>query len=158
MVSRGNGRRVKCRCSPLPTRKLGGGYKDRWRSRSRKSPSRSGRSRSGAPSLQTQHQGAKATGERYLLRKPSVHVIQGICRLGKNAQIPRKASNIQSNPSGLLRRLRGIGANAYVLQEGRQGQQEVHVVQQARTPSHPKKKFVVKVRVKKRKSSARART
>ena len=77
------------------------------------------RTKSGKPSTQ----GAKATGERYLPEKAikSMSSKEYAATTRKNAQIPRKASNIQSNPSGLPRRQRGIESNADVLQVGRQG-------------------------------------
>ena len=74
------------------------------------------------------------------LRKPlSLYPTKSMPRLrGKNAQILRKASNIQSNPRRLPRRQRGIESNAPVLQVGRQGQQKVHVVQQAKANAQPR--------------------
>ena len=125
---------VKRRCSPLPTRKLGEDTRTDGAQEVAKVPQEVDEAEVAPKSGKPSTQGAKATGERYLPEKAikSMSSKEYAATTRKNAQIPRKASNIQSNPSGLPRRLRGIESNAYVLQEGRQGQQEVHVVQQAK--------------------------
>ena len=88
------------------------------------------RTKSGKPSTQ----GAKATGERYLPEKAikSMSSKEYAATTRKKRADTKKGKQHSKQPNGLPRRLRGIESNAYVLQEGRQGQQEVHVVQQAK--------------------------